>query len=388
MEKLIIIGASYLQLPLIQKANELGYETHVFAWEKGSVGKEIACRFYPISILEKEKILKAAKKIKPVGVISIASDLAIKTVNYIASELGLIGNSMKCTEITTNKFIMRETLQKSGLPCPAFDLCSGNDLPDVSNMNFPLVIKPTDRSGSRGVEKIEHPEQIGHAIDRAWKESHIGEAMIEEFVEGKEISVEMISWKGKHHYLCCTDKITSGPPYFVELEHHEPASLTLGMEEKIVELTKKALRALKIEYGASHTEIIITPDNKFFIVEVGARMGGDHIGAKLVYFSTGYDLIKAAIDVATGNFSPVHKSHSAYSGIYYLISNPGIIKDLKWNYPLADNIVDHQFIYNKGDTIRNLSNSTDRLGYVIYRSTNNRIKVNSSSTFTIEFKDQ
>lgn len=94
IKKIIIIGASYLQLPLLKKAKDMGIETHVFTWGEGAVSKEIAGYFYPLSIVEKEKILKVAKQLKSDGIISIASDLAMNTVNYIASKLGLIGNSI------------------------------------------------------------------------------------------------------------------------------------------------------------------------------------------------------------------------------------------------------------------------------------------------------
>ena len=118
MIKLAIIGASYLQLPLIKKAKSMGIETHVFAWKVGDVGETEADFFYPISIVEKDKILEKCEEIKIDGICSIASDLAAITVNYIASQLGLNGNSSECTMISTNKHLMRRAFEMGGDPSP------------------------------------------------------------------------------------------------------------------------------------------------------------------------------------------------------------------------------------------------------------------------------
>ena len=99
-KNLAIIGASYLQLPLIQKAKNMGYVTHVFAWKANDIGEKEADFFYPISIVEKEQILDVCEKIGICGICSIASDLAIITVNYVANKLGLTANSMECTYLS------------------------------------------------------------------------------------------------------------------------------------------------------------------------------------------------------------------------------------------------------------------------------------------------
>ena len=103
MRKIVIIGANDFQRPLIQKAKEMGYETHVFAWREGASGAADADKFYEISITEKEKILEICREIRPEGVATIGSDLANITVQYLARKLGLPGNSQECIEKTTNK---------------------------------------------------------------------------------------------------------------------------------------------------------------------------------------------------------------------------------------------------------------------------------------------
>ena len=218
-KKIAIIGASYLQLPLIQKAKELGYETHVFAWKANDVGEKVADYFYPISIVEKERILKKCREIGICGICSIASDLAVITVNYVAEELGLNGNSLETTDVSTNKYLMRQIFKKNGDPSPkSMKVDLDTDL-DKINIIYPVIVKPTDRSGSRGIFKVEDSRDLADSVKKSVEQSFEKKALIEEFAEGNEYSVEYISYHGEHHFLTLTKKITTGAPNFIEKAH-------------------------------------------------------------------------------------------------------------------------------------------------------------------------
>ena len=300
-KKVVIIGANDFQNPLILKAKELGYETHVFAWKDGSIGEKTADFFYPISIVEKEEILEKCREIKPDAVLTIASDLATITVNYVASKLGLTCNSLECTEISTNKFKMRQALKKANIPVPKFEIVDENTNLDILNgMEYPLIVKPTDRSGSRAINKILKKEELSDAIKLAVENSFEKKAIVEEYIDGDEFSAESISFHGKHNFLTVTRKQTTGYPHFIETGHIEPAGLSEEIIEKIKSAILPALDSLKIENGASHAEFKITQNGDIRIIEIGARMGGDCIGSDLVKISTGYDYVKMVIDVALG----------------------------------------------------------------------------------------
>ena len=300
-KKVVIIGANDFQNPLILKAKELGYETHVFAWKDGSIGEKTADFFYPISIVEKEEILEKCREIKPDAILTIASDLATITVNYVASKLGLTCNSLECTEISTNKFKMRQAFKKANIPVPKFEIVDENTNLDILNgMEYPLIVKPTDRSGSRAINKILKKEELSDAIKLAVENSFEKKAIVEEYIDGDEFSAESISFHGKHNFLTVTRKQTTGYPHFIETGHIEPAGLSEEIIEKIKNAILPALDSLKIENGASHAEFKITQNGDIRIIEIGARMGGDCIGSDLVKISTGYDYVKMVIDVALG----------------------------------------------------------------------------------------
>lgn len=302
MKKIAIIGANDFQNPLILKAKSLGYETHVFAWQDGSIGEKTADYFYPISIVEKDEILEKCKEIGIDAIATIASDLATLTVNYVAEKLGLPGNSLECTKKSTNKYEMRKAFKEAGVATPGFEIVSScEDIEKLNNMEYPLIVKPTDRSGSRAITKIYKKEELEEAISKAIENSFEKKAIVEEYIEGNEFSAEGITYNGEHKFLTITRKATTGAPHFIETGHIEPAGLTKDMEEKIYNELTKALTALKITNSATHSEFKITPNGNVRIIEIGARMGGDCIGSDLVQISTGYDFVKMVIDVAVGN---------------------------------------------------------------------------------------
>lgn len=365
MKKLAIIGASYLQEPIVKKAKEMGIYTICFAWADGATCAEICDKFYDISIIEKELILEICQKEQIDGITTIASDTATLTVNYVAAKMGLISNPDDYSETCTNKYKMRQCFMDAEVPSPRFALVDDEGKYSIKGFRFPLIVKPTDRSGSRGVEKVLDPVQLDSAIERARKDSFEHKAIIEEFVTGREISVEGISFEGKHTILQITDKVTTGAPFFVELEHHQPSSLSEEIKSKVKQIVLNALDALHIQYGASHSELKIDEDGNVRVIEIGARMGGDFIGSNLVQLSTGYDFVKGVIDVALGTFEEPKLTQRNYSGVYFLC------KETEWVKPLIEHSKDYPAIVEARITdsaLRNIECSGDRSGYLIYQS--------------------
>jgi len=361
-QKLAILGASYLQEPLVTKAKELGIETHCFAWADGATCKDLADFFYPISILDKEEIFKKCKEIQIDGITTIATDMAVPTIGYVANILGLVSNSVESCLLTTNKGAMRTKLAQKKCAIPYFKkIVSFNE--SLYQLSLPLIVKPADRSGSRGVTKIDTYSTLQQAIIYALEESFSKEVMVEQFIEGKEVSVETISFKGQHHILTITDKITTEAPHFVELAHHQPSELTKTIQDKIKKETIKCLNALEVTYGASHAEFKITDEGEVYLIELGSRMGGDFIGSHLVKLSTGYDFVKGVIDVALGKFEIPNLNNNNNAGVYFLCKETEQILP----YFLEDNLFD---IEKKIQTnnITSVVNSNDRSGYLIYQS--------------------
>jgi biotin carboxylase len=361
LKKLAIIGASYLQLPLVEKAKQMGIETHCFAWREVAVCEKSADYFYPISILEKEEILKKCIEINIDGITTIATDMAVPTICFVAEKMNLISNSFSSALAATNKWDMRNAFENGYCSSPKFMQISSSDI-NIEKLKFPLIVKPVDRSGSRGVSKVITKKELSAAINYAINESFCKKAIIEEYIEGKEVSVETISWNGNHTILAITDKVTTGSPHFVELQHHQPSTLPQYIQDKIKTETIKCLNALQINFGAGHSEFKITSDGDVFIIETGARMGGDFIGSHLVELSTGYDYLKGVINCALNCFEIPNFRENNFSGIYFLSKETEHILP----YFYKENIFDVQKEI-QSSILKNITNSNDRSGYLIYQ---------------------
>ena len=210
-KNIAIIGANEFQNPLILAAKEMGYTTHVFAWQAGDIGEKTADYFYPVSIVELDKILDICRKLDLAGIVSIGSDLASITVNYVAEKLGLTGNGMGSALTATNKHLMRLAFEKAGLPSCRSRLVSSPEEAEALGLPYPVIVKPTDRSGSRGIFKVTEDGQLRHAVEQAMSHSFEKKALVEEFAQGREYSIEYISWQGQHHFLAQLRKHAGKP---------------------------------------------------------------------------------------------------------------------------------------------------------------------------------
>ena len=367
MENFVIIGANSFQNRLILKAKEMGYRTHVFAWECGDVGEKTADVFYPVSITEKEKILEICKELAPCGIASIASDLAVITVNYVAEALGLNGNAYKDSVICTNKHAMRQAFEAAGVAVPKFMKVScPPDEEALKYFKFPLIVKPTDRSGSRGITKVESFGDVKEAINAAITHSFEKCAVIEEYIEGDEYSCECISFEGEHSFLAFTKKFTTGAPNFVETGHEQPSDIPKEYFDEIKEQIFKALNALNIKNGASHTEFRINRNGEMRIIEIGARMGGDCIGSDLVFLSTGVDFVRGVVDVACGKRPDLTPIHAPQKAVIKFIFNKNDIAEFEMD---KEDKSKHLKYVSDMDyaNIGLVTDSSNRVGYYIYR---------------------
>lgn len=363
-KNLAIIGASYLQLPLIEKAKEMGYTTHVFAWAANDVGEKAAERFYPISVKEVDAITEKCREIGICGICSIATDFGNYAVNYIADKLGLPGNSMDCTLKSTNKHLMRKAFEENGDPSPYSVIVDENTDLSAIKLTYPIIVKPTDRSGSRGINKLESSEGLEEAVRTAISEGFEKKALVEEYAEGQEYSVEGISYNGVHHILAVTLKYTTGAPHFIETGHMEPAPLEREMFQKVVDTVTHALDSLGVKNSASHSEIKIDKDGNIKIIEIGSRMGGDCIGSDLVYYSTGIDFVRCVIQVACGiepDLTPVREPIKVESRFMFTEDDVKEMEALK----KADKIIKLVAFYP--ENIGHTTDSSNRAGCYIIR---------------------
>ena len=368
--KIAIIGANYQYLSFYRQTKELDYEIYSFARaQDDNPCWELSDHHYDLAFKDKEKILEVCKESGVQGVTSFLLESALPCVYYVAEGLGSPCNSKECQAITANKYTMREQMKKMGVSIPAYKAIKSKD--ESFDIPFPVIVKPADNGGSRGVTLVHNQEELNVALDRAFDYSPHQTVMIEQYIEGREFSIESISYKGKHYILQITDKVTTESPYFVELEHHQPAALSTQQWSDIENLTLKMLDALKIENSAGHTEIKMDANGIPYVIEMGPRMGGDYISSDLVRLSTGYNFVGGVLEVATGTFKEPFMGKPMHSGVYFLCEET---RDKVLHF--IKNRIDYPFVVDAdiwGD-IQSVKCNSDRGGYFIYQS-NNKVEL-------------
>lgn len=361
-KKLAVIGASIGQLPICLKAKDLGIDTICFAWPNGAVCKDYVDKFFPISILEKDIIVKICREERIDGVISNGSDLTAEIVSYVATQLNLHGIKYDDFLKLKDKQTVRQlTNGINGLEKVRTFLYTGEE-----PSNFPCIVKPITGASKCGVNYVDSADKFKDAILNVKSVSQC-EIMIEDYIDGDEISIETISFEGHHHLIQITDKENSGPPHFVELSHHQPSMLSASVKSKIGKVVPKLLDAVKLCNGASHIEMKVDDDNKLFLVEINPRGGGDEISNKLVQLSTGFDYVRAMIEVALGSFvMPIISDKGSCSGIYFLCGQRSSRLSFFENLRNQSWLVEKNYDVSKG--LANATGNYDRNGYFIYQS--------------------
>ena len=326
-----------------------------------------------ISTIDTPAIIEAAKRNRVDGVMTIASDMPMRSVAAVADELGLVGISKETAIKATDKGEMRMALSKSGVPIPAFYRVRSKEeyrsaVNKIKEAGYKCIVKPADNSGSRGIDLLSDFEQetIDNAYEYSKQSSRSGDLMVEEYMEGDEVSVESLSIDGICHVIQITDKLTTGAPYFVEMGHSQPSGLSEDTKEKIRQITIAANKAIGIENGPAHTEIKITKDGPK-IIELGARLGGDNITTHLTPLSTGVDMVECCINIAMGMAVNLNTRMNRGSAIRYFPLEKGKIKNIEGveQAQKIPGVVQVSIVHGVGESVNGIKNSGDRVGFVI-----------------------
>lgn len=371
MKKLLVLAAGLLQIPVIKKARELGYYVIAADGASSAPGLREANKAIVIDITSEELMLDLARKWEIDGVIHPCSEVSMNVMGRINDELHLHGISQRTAICATNKHLMRQSFEAFGAPSPR-SYCTDKESEGwhiYASLGGKAILKPSRNSGSRGIAEIEpnvDRATFASLFERAKKESRDNSVMIEQFVEGPEFSVEIIVWNGTVNVLQVTDKKTTEAPYFVELGHNQPSLFPASIVEAVKDAAVRGVKALRLNDCAAHAEVKVQ-DGKAYLMEIGARLGGDFISTELTHLSSGIDMVAAAINVALG-VEPDLAPKSAPQGvaIRYFTPIPGRVVAIENVQALnRPDVYDHDIYVKPGDEVREVKSSLDRSGHVI-----------------------
>lgn len=362
-KKILVLGAGIMQIPVIKKVKEMGYTPIIADYAVNAPGFKYSDKNYIVSTLDYEGILSLAQKEQVDGILT-TSDAPVQVVARVAKQLGFNAMSEETAEICTNKLKQRILFKENNIGCPDFVIVH-TDSRDMTFSSFPCIVKPVDSSASRGVSIADNVDELRKAIDYAFVFSKSETVLVEQFIGGREFSVETFTQNKKTTIVAITEKHLLDNGYFVENIHIEPADITSCEVELIQKEVMNAIASVGLDNAPSHTEVKLWK-GKVYIIEMACRLGGDYITSDLCPLSTGVDMLENLVKVSVGEMINVNHKKSRSAAVQF-INNFNYDSCKLYIEMNKDKIVRYEI---EPYSERTIKNSLDRLGYIIIEGEN------------------
>ena len=365
-KSVLVFGVGELQISIITRAKAMGLFVVGIDPFEDAVAKDYCDAFEVVGGQDFEGTVAVAKKYNVSAIVTAATDKPLVMMARLAKELKLPFYSKETAEWSTDKYKMKARFIEGGVPCAQGRLIHNAD--EAKDLYFPVICKPRDNSGSRGVKLCRDLQELQECIDEALQYSKLDTVLVEEFIEGREFSIEGLHYDGKSEVIQFTEKKTTEFPYNVELGHKQPANLTDEQRDAIREIVSKIGAALKFENCPSHTELKVN-DRGIFVIETSPRLGGDYITSTLTPLSTGINLEDQLLHIALGEkVNTISGRVNKASAVCFFSYPEGEVKAIS---PEISEVVKLQHIHNfelklrAGDHINPITSSLNRYGQFI-----------------------
>lgn len=369
MKKVLIIGAGFLQDFVIQKAKSMGYTTLAVDMDPNAIGFQHADKYQVINIVDEAACLAYAQQESIDGVLTAATDYGVLTASYIAREMGLPGLDYDVAKLIKNKYLVRKCLYNNQVDdaSEAYLIDSTTNIDDIKDLiRYPVMVKPCDGSGSRGACRVESAEQLSRACQIAMESSILHKAEVETFISGAEYGVESLVVDGEVHVLGIMKKWMTEPPYYAELGHAIPSGLDEMTEERVRQTVIKAIKALGINSGSVNMDLLMDSEGKVYIVDIGARMGGNMIGPCIIPYATGMDYMANMIRVAVGEPVDLMQGKKCAVATRLLAFQRGVVKKIPDIYDIEKKYDVEIFHHmHEGASVNEYRTNLDGCGYII-----------------------
>lgn len=394
-QSILVFGVSDLQKSLIERCKAKGLFTVGIDPDPSASCSHMLDAFEVVDGQDFEGTNNVVEKHNVSAIITAATDKPLVMMARIADARDFPFFSVDTAIHSTDKHLMKQRFQQHDIPCAkGFVLNQIEEVP-VKSMEYPVIVKPRDNSGSRGVIYCNNNNGLKSAVAEALQFTKKGNVLVEDFIDGKEYSVEGIHYKGETYIIQITEKITSNFPYNVEMGHIQPADLDDAEKDEIKKLVTKVAEALNFDNCASHTELKISTKG-IVIIETSPRLGGDFISSTLTPLSTGINMEDLLIDISLGlDLCPDFSSPKAdyCSGIVYFEVRPGLVAnigDLN-EIILTRGVKECVITLKAGSEVKPITCSLNRYGYAIIQADTklelknlaNNLKENAGKVITI-----
>ncbi|EKJ91018.1 ATP-grasp domain protein [Bacteroides finegoldii] len=378
-KKILMLGGLRYLIPVIQAAHELGYYVITCDYLPHNIAHKYADEYHNISITNKNAVLELAKDLKINGIMSFAVDPGVLTAAYVCDKLGLPGNPYTSVQILQNKDLFRNFLKKNGFNTPkscGYDSVE-EALSDIESFQWPIIVKPVDSAGSKGVSRIDRIADLEKAIIHALKNSFSHRFIIEEFIEqqGHSSDSDAFSINGELKFISFSDQYFDNKatnPY-TPSAYSWPSSMTDRNQESLSSEIQRLLQLLHMNTSIYNIETRVGTDGKAYIMEVSPRGGGNRL-SEILRYATGTDLIKNAVRAAVGETIPAI-APCVYNGYWSEIilhaDKTGIFKDIQIKQNMKENhITEIDLWVQPGDIIHSFNGANDAIGTLVVNFNN------------------
>jgi len=390
-KRMLFLGGIMQQIPAIKRARELGYYVITCDYLPDNPGHKYADEYHNVSTTDLKAVLALAQELKIDGIVAYASDPAAPTAAYVAEKMGLPGNPYESVKLLTEKDLFRDFLSTHGFNCPGHrgysskeealsDLVGSDHRADrnARPMKYPLMVKPVDSSGSKGVVKVMSPSELPAAIDEAFSYSRGHRIVIEEFIvkKGYQVSGDGFSVDGKLVFTSYGNELYSnkGTRDYVALGEFWPSFLTSEQKAKVDAELQKLITALGMRTCAYNIEVILDKDDNVYILELGPRNGGSYI-PQLIQYATGVDMVTATLQAAMGDPfalvppTPTPKTYTYISNYMIYSTKSGSFSRLAFDPVFErDNLLEVHCTAKPGDAIHAYQNTSHSLGTILFKA--------------------
>lgn len=377
MKKLLMLGGSMQQIPAIERAREMGNYVITCDYLPDNPGHRYANEYRNVSTTDKDGVLALSQELGIDGIVAYASDPAAPTAAYVAEKLGLPGNPYESVRILTRKDLFRSFLREHGFNTP--EACGYDTyeqaIADLDRFRYPVMVKPVDSSGSKGVVKVYDREGVKTAVEEALSYSRGGRFIIEEFIEkkGYQVSGDGFSVDGRLAFTSYGNELYSGKGTreYVALGEFWPSLLTAEQKKKVDDELQRLIMALGMRTCAYNIEVILDKNDTPYVLELGPRNGGSYI-PQLIKYATGVDLIDYTIRSALGESCEELKmapTRGVWSNYMILSKKSGAFRGLWFDEEFRqNNLLEVHCTAHPGDAVHAYQNTTHSLGTILFKA--------------------
>lgn len=366
------------QIPIIKKAKAMGHYVITCDYTPSNPGHKISDEYHNVSTTDLEGVLCLARKLDIDGIVAYASDPAAPTAAYVSEKLDLPGNPYDSVKLCTEKDLFRSFLKAHGFNCPVAKGYTSYESAynDIDSFKFPVMVKPVDSSGSKGIVKIYSKNELKGAVEEALSYSRNKRFIIEEFIvkKGYQISGDGFSVDGKLVFSSYGNELYSnygGTRDYVALGEFWPSLLSDDQKRKVDEEIQRIITALGMRTGAYNIEVIMDENDTPFVLELGPRNGGSYI-PQLIEYATGVDLVEYTIKGALGEDCSnltMARTQRIVSNYMIMSHEAGMFEKIIFD-PIfeRENLINVFCVANVGDFVHPYRNTTDSLGTILFKA--------------------